>query len=98
MAMQIDHPFHVVPGDDAARHVTQLYANNNAGIEPFGFKYADGSIWYVTAPGAEGGCWHNGIDYSLDLGTPLYAPADGTIAFAGWGAPGTVPIDTRGFG
>lgn len=98
MVSVLDHPFHVLPGIDPASLVRQVFCNNNPGLEPWGYRYPDGSVWYVPAAGAAGGNWHNGVDYKLDFGIPLYAPADGVVVFSAWGAPNTVPIDTRGFG
>jgi murein DD-endopeptidase MepM/ murein hydrolase activator NlpD len=98
MVMQLDRPFQAPPGVDPHVFVTQMFGINNPGIEPFGYKYGDSSIWYDGAPGVQPGNWHNGVDYGLGHGVPLFAPAEGTVVFAAFGAPNTQPIDTRGFG
>lgn len=52
-------------------------------IQRFGadFQNPDGS-WYYKKMGYKG---HNGDDYAVPVGTPVYAADEGTIVFEGWG-------------
>lgn len=68
--------------------VSQSYGNGQNDAEPLGYRYPDGSIRYVAGAGATLGHWHNGIDYALPCGTPIYAPADGTVYAAGLSSTG----------
>src|SRR5689334_461206 len=58
--MPLSYPFHVPP----LPPVTQPFANV-ATFEPWGYRYADGTVGYVAAPGAVHDRFHNGIDYAL---------------------------------
>jgi hypothetical protein len=80
---------HLDPPYKGTPFVTQTFANASD-VEPFGWKYTDGSIGYHWEAGAAYNRWHNGVDLALDDNTTLYAPEDGTVAVAGW--------DTTGFG
>lgn len=76
--IHLDRPMHgFVPS-----MITQPFANVYA-PEPLGYLYSDGSIGYEYAPGATHDHLHNGVDYGLLCGTPLYAPADGVVSLAG---------------
>ena len=49
--------------------------------------------WRATPPGTidfygQGGYMHTGIDFGAACGTPVYAPAAGTVFSAGWGNDG----------
>jgi murein DD-endopeptidase MepM/ murein hydrolase activator NlpD len=49
--------------------------------------------WRATPPGTidfngQGGYMHTGTDFAAGCGTPLYAPAAGTVFSAGWGNDG----------
>jgi len=53
----------------------------------------DGFIWPARGVLTSGYGWrwgrmHRGIDIAADVGTPIYAAADGVIEFAGWNAGG----------
>lgn len=53
----------------------------------------DGFIWPARGLLTSGYGWrwgrmHRGIDIAADVGTPIYAAADGVIEFAGWNAGG----------
>jgi murein DD-endopeptidase MepM/ murein hydrolase activator NlpD len=80
---------HLDPPYKGTPFVTQTFANASD-VEPFGWKYTDGSIGYHWEAGAVYNRWHNGVDLALNDDTTLYAPEDGTVAVAGW--------DTTGFG
>lgn len=88
MVAHLDRPFYLAPG--AIPPVTQGFAHLWSGVEPAGYLYPDNSIAYTDGPGAVAGCFHNGVDYGLDCGTPLRSPAAGTVISAGW--------DDTGFG
>jgi murein DD-endopeptidase MepM/ murein hydrolase activator NlpD len=95
--MQLDLPFHNPAGMSTSSLITQGFGASNP-AEPFAYKYADASIWYDQSAGTTSGNWHNGIDFGLGQGVPVSAPHDGTVVYAGFGAPGTQPVDARGFG
>jgi murein DD-endopeptidase MepM/ murein hydrolase activator NlpD len=42
-----------------------------------GFRFTSGF-------GMRWGRMHNGTDFAAAIGTPIYAPADGVVTFAGW--------------
>ncbi|WP_394938787.1 peptidoglycan DD-metalloendopeptidase family protein [Psychromicrobium sp. YIM B11713] len=71
-------------------------------VSPFaGFPITSGWGWRLTPPGTidfngTGSYLHTGIDYGVPCGTPVRAPAAGTVAVAGWlnnGGGFTVHID-----
>ncbi|AJT42965.1 peptidoglycan DD-metalloendopeptidase family protein [Psychromicrobium lacuslunae] len=71
-------------------------------VSPFaGFPITSGWGWRLVPPGTidfngTGSYLHTGIDYGVPCGTPVRAPASGTIAVAGWlnnGGGFTVHID-----
>ncbi|WP_430295560.1 peptidoglycan DD-metalloendopeptidase family protein [Sinomonas sp. B1-1] len=57
---------------------------------PFrGIPITSGFGWRATPPGSidfygTGGYMHTGIDFGAPCGTPVYAPAAGTVTTAGW--------------
>ena len=59
-------------------------------VNPFrGVPITSGFGWRATPPGSidfygTGGYMHTGIDFGAACGTPVYAPAAGTITTAGW--------------
>ncbi|GHG45318.1 hypothetical protein GCM10012320_11140 [Sinomonas cellulolyticus] len=59
-------------------------------IHPFrGIPITSGYGWRATPPGTidfygTGGYMHTGIDFGAPCGTPVYAPAAGTVTTAGW--------------
>lgn len=59
-------------------------------IYPFrGIPITSGYGWRATPPGTidfygTGGYMHTGIDFGAPCGTPVYAPAAGTVTTAGW--------------
>jgi len=61
---------------------------------PFnGVPITSGFGWRATPPGTidfygQGGYMHTGIDFGAACGTPVYAPAAGTVFSAGWGDDG----------
>lgn len=61
---------------------------------PFsGISISSGFGWRATPPGTidfngQGGYMHTGTDFAAGCGTPVYAPAAGTVFSAGWGNDG----------
>src|SRR6478672_7897092 len=61
---------------------------------PFnGVPITSGFGWRATPPGTidfygQGGYMHTGIDFGAPCGTPVFAPAAGTVFSAGWGNDG----------
>jgi len=61
---------------------------------PFnGIPITSGFGWRATPPGTidfygQGGYMHTGIDFGAACGTPVFAPAAGTVYSAGWGNDG----------
>ena len=61
---------------------------------PFnGVPITSGFGWRATPPGTidfygQGGYMHTGIDFGAACGTPVFAPAAGTVYSAGWGSDG----------
>ncbi|MEQ4518513.1 peptidoglycan DD-metalloendopeptidase family protein [Pseudarthrobacter sp. B907] len=61
---------------------------------PFnGVPITSGFGWRATPPGTidfygQGGYMHTGIDFGAACGTPVFAPAAGTVYSAGWGNDG----------
>jgi murein DD-endopeptidase MepM/ murein hydrolase activator NlpD len=61
---------------------------------PFaGTRITSGFGWRATPPGTvdfygQGGYMHTGIDFGAACGTPVYAPAAGTVFSAGWANDG----------
>src|SRR6476661_1321188 len=61
---------------------------------PFnGVPITSGFGWRATPPGTidfygQGGYMHTGIDFGAACGTPVFAPAAGTVFSAGWGNDG----------
>ncbi|QDW30266.1 peptidoglycan DD-metalloendopeptidase family protein [Arthrobacter sp. KBS0702] len=61
---------------------------------PFnGIPITSGFGWRATPPGTidfygQGGYMHTGIDFGAPCGTPVFAPAAGTVFSAGWGNDG----------
>lgn len=58
-----------------------------------GVPITSGFGWRATPPGTvdfygSGGYMHTGIDFGAGCGTPVYAPAAGTVFSAGWGDDG----------
>ena len=45
------------------------------------------SFRFTSGFGIRWGQMHNGTDFAAPIGTPIYAPADGVVTFAGW-SPG----------
>jgi murein DD-endopeptidase MepM/ murein hydrolase activator NlpD len=63
--------------------------------QPFsdGVPITSGFGWRATPPGTvdfygSGGYMHTGIDFGAACGTPVYAPASGTVFSAGWADDG----------
>ena len=60
---------------------------------PGNIPITSGFGWRATPPGTidfygQGGYMHTGIDFGAACGTPVYAPAAGTVFSAGWGDDG----------
>ncbi|MHA7220733.1 peptidoglycan DD-metalloendopeptidase family protein [Arthrobacter sp. RHLT1-20] len=58
-----------------------------------GARITSGFGWRATPPGTvdfygQGGYMHTGIDFGAACGTPVYAPAAGTVYSAGWANDG----------
>ncbi|MEC5180741.1 murein DD-endopeptidase MepM/ murein hydrolase activator NlpD [Arthrobacter sp. CG_A4] len=58
-----------------------------------GARITSGFGWRATPPGTidfygKGGYMHTGIDFGAGCGTPVYAPAAGTVYSAGWAGDG----------
>lgn len=89
MVAHLDRPFKLAAGQAAP--VTQSFGPTEVSSEPMGYLWPDGSLTYYAAPpGGVATRLHCGIDYGIDCGTRLYAPADGVVESAGW--------DVTGFG
>ena len=75
-----------------SRQVQQAAVTQSAWglIHPFrGIPITSGFGWRATPPGTidfygTGGYMHTGIDFGAPCGTPVYAPAAGTVTTAGW--------------
>lgn len=50
---------------------------------PFDVPVKD-SFRFTSGFGQRWGRMHNGTDFAAPIGTPIYAPADGVVTFAGW--------------
>ncbi|MFT5742841.1 MAG: murein DD-endopeptidase MepM/ murein hydrolase activator NlpD [Paracoccaceae bacterium] len=50
---------------------------------PFAVPVHD-SYRFTSGFGQRWGRMHNGTDFAAPIGTPIYAPADGVVTFAGW--------------
>lgn len=50
---------------------------------PFALPVQDSFRW-TSGFGSRWGRMHEGVDMAAPVGTPIYAPADGVIIFAGW--------------
>ncbi|MEJ6478117.1 MAG: DUF5930 domain-containing protein [Octadecabacter sp.] len=50
---------------------------------PFAVPVQD-SYRFTSGFGQRWGRMHNGTDFAAPIGTPIYAPADGVVTFAGW--------------
>lgn len=83
-------------GQAAQPYVPQVGPPSAFGLRhPFSADVAitSGFGWRATPPGTvdfygSGGYMHTGIDFGAGCGTPVYAPAAGTIVSAGWGNDG----------
>jgi murein DD-endopeptidase MepM/ murein hydrolase activator NlpD len=60
-------------------NVTQPFGQVSRGLEPMCFNYHDGVYGFKWLDGATEDCFHTGVDYSLNMGIPLRAVADGTV-------------------
>ena len=60
---------------DQLRHTPSIWPVNGIFVSDFGARVDPftGAVRY-----------HKGIDISADTGTPIYAPADGSVTFCGW--------------
>lgn len=79
-----DLPFQVAPGFDPQTIVNQPFGPTGVRVEPPAHVFPDTSVDYFT-PG-HGSVRHDhvhaGVDYGLNMGTPLFAPANGLVTFA----------------
>lgn len=50
---------------------------------PFSMPVRSG-FRFTSGFGPRWGRMHNGLDFAAAIGTPIYAPADGVVTFAGW--------------
>ncbi|MCF6443645.1 DUF5930 domain-containing protein [Nereida sp. MMG025] len=50
---------------------------------PFGMPVKS-NFRFTSGFGPRWGRMHNGTDFAAPIGTPIYAPADGVVTFAGW--------------
>jgi murein DD-endopeptidase MepM/ murein hydrolase activator NlpD len=85
----------------AAGQAAQPYVPQVGPPSAFGLRHpfsadvpiTSGFGWRATPPGTvdfygSGGYMHTGIDFGASCGTPVYAPAAGTIVSAGWSNDG----------
>ncbi|WP_396020191.1 peptidoglycan DD-metalloendopeptidase family protein [Arthrobacter sp. ISL-69] len=85
----------------AAGQAAQPYVPQIGPPSAFGLRHpfsadvpiTSGFGWRATPPGTvdfygSGGYMHTGIDFGASCGTPVYAPAAGTIVSAGWSNDG----------
>ena len=83
-------------GQAAKPYVPQVGPPSAFGLRhPFSSDVAitSGFGWRATPPGTvdfygSGGYMHTGIDFGASCGTPVYAPAAGTVVSAGWSNDG----------
>jgi murein DD-endopeptidase MepM/ murein hydrolase activator NlpD len=70
--------------------VSQGFGNEWPGVEPWGWKSADGAISPLWRRNWTAGEFHRGVDYSIEQGYRLRVPVAGHVALAGfdpaWGA------------
>lgn len=78
------------PDPDAARANEILNAMDRINLyriaaerAPFEMPVKNG-FRFTSGFGMRWGRMHNGTDFAAPVGTPIYAPADGTVTFAGW--------------
>lgn len=68
---------------------------------PFDSKYADritSGVGTRASPGGFGSTNHKGTDIAMPSGSPIYAPADGRIMFAGWDSKSKNGKEKKGYG